>query len=89
MRLPQSFLRPTRKFSLWNGLRARVLQTPLFGTAASHPSPPKIAHEQKMSGPLNGEIAMEFPVSPLQTKSRSLTEAQCLDNLLHFSQIVP
>ncbi|KIV81596.1 hypothetical protein PV11_03769 [Exophiala sideris] len=56
MQLPQSFIRLNRRFSLWNGLRARVVQTPLFGTAGKNPPPPlppKFFQEQKMSGPLN------------------------------------
>ena len=51
----------TRKFSLWNGLRARVLQTPLFRAAGKTPLPPPPSplvqqgqKEENMSGPLNG-----------------------------------
>ncbi len=63
MQLQQHTSHLTRKFSLWNGLRARVIQTPLFRGAGKTPLPPhpspspqvqEIQKEEKMSGPLNG-----------------------------------
>ncbi|KIW54382.1 hypothetical protein PV05_06742 [Exophiala xenobiotica] len=62
MQLQQHTSHLTRKFSLWNGLRARVIQTPLFRGAGKTPLPPhpspspqvqEIQKEEKMSGPLN------------------------------------
>ncbi|EXJ90092.1 hypothetical protein A1O3_03161 [Capronia epimyces CBS 606.96] len=43
----------TRNFSLWNGLRARVLQTPLFGTPGKTHPPPQAPREETISPPLN------------------------------------
>lgn len=50
--------RLVRHFSLRNSVQARVLQIPLFGASGKIPPPPQSPQEEKMSGPLNGEITI-------------------------------
>lgn len=58
MKFSRSFAALTRNFSLWRGLRARVLPTPLFSTPGKMQPPSQLPREDNTTRPLNGELPL-------------------------------